>query len=318
MLDVSVIIPTYNSGKLVIRAIESILSQTLQPDEIIVVDDGSVDNTEMLLQEYIGVIKYLKQKNQGVSAARNYGIREASSTWVAFLDADDEWLPDKLKCQTDILLEHPELNWCSGLSQISINGICNIDPHTLKYLASINNNAILAFTDACKNGVFIHTNTIMIKKTLFSELGYFNESLKISEDRDLWWRISVRYPQIGFCSHAYSIHYHDSPESLLNSTKDRSQSFEVILESIKYAIELDTLESREFISYANDLAYNYLIRLNLKEIYISPSSILLSDNLLDIGLIKGLLLKIFRILPRKLSRLIANYLYRFSFLNNPS
>jgi len=95
---VSVIIPTYNRAHTLGRAIDSVLHQTRPADEIIIVDDGSTDKTAALLENYTGLI-HLEQTNAGVSTARNTGIAQASSSWIAFLDSDDEWLPSKLQHQ---------------------------------------------------------------------------------------------------------------------------------------------------------------------------------------------------------------------------
>ncbi|MBM2835200.1 MAG: glycosyl transferase [Candidatus Brocadiaceae bacterium] len=96
-VQVSVVIPTYNRAPYVIMAIESVLAQSYQDYEIIVVDDGSTDGTRDVLEPYRDRIRYMYQDNKGVSAARNTGIQESRGEWIAFLDSDDEWLPNKLE-----------------------------------------------------------------------------------------------------------------------------------------------------------------------------------------------------------------------------
>ena len=96
---VSVIIPCHNYGRFVTAAVESALSQTYQPVDVIVIDDGSTDDTPERLQAFGSRIRYIRQENQGVSAARNTGIRQSCGEWVAFLDADDFWHPQKLEAQ---------------------------------------------------------------------------------------------------------------------------------------------------------------------------------------------------------------------------
>jgi glycosyltransferase involved in cell wall biosynthesis len=113
-LSISAIIPTYNRASLVPRAINSVLAQTLPVDEVVVVDDGSVDNTREVVERYGPPVRYLYQRNQGLSAARNAGVRQATSTWVAFLDDDDEWLPDKTERQTAALRAAPDAVLCYG------------------------------------------------------------------------------------------------------------------------------------------------------------------------------------------------------------
>ena len=109
MAKVSVIIPTYNRAEYVTHAIDSVLAQTYTDYEIIVVDDGSADNTKDVLLPYMDRIRYIYQENAGLSAARNTGIKAAKGDWIAFLDSDDEWLPGKLAVQMRAVERHPQL-----------------------------------------------------------------------------------------------------------------------------------------------------------------------------------------------------------------
>ena len=104
---ITVIIPAYNSVKSIRRAIDSILAQTLKDYEIIVIDDGSTDGTGKIIKEYSNAVSYNYQENAGVCAARNAGIEKARGQWIAFLDHDDYWQPDKLERQMEILTENP-------------------------------------------------------------------------------------------------------------------------------------------------------------------------------------------------------------------
>ena len=104
-MKISVIIPTYNRKHTLNRAIHSVLSQTSQPREIIAVDDGSTDGTKEWLAKMYPAIRYIHQSNSGVSAARNVGIKTAQGDWLAFLDSDDEWLPQKLERQVAAVAE---------------------------------------------------------------------------------------------------------------------------------------------------------------------------------------------------------------------
>src|SRR5687768_199170 len=107
-MRVSVIIPTYNSGSLVVQAVEGVLAQTRQAEEVIVVDDGSTDDTAERLQQFGERIRVVRQANGGVATARNAGLRASSGDLVAFLDADDAWHPQKLERQIALLQQHPE------------------------------------------------------------------------------------------------------------------------------------------------------------------------------------------------------------------
>ncbi|MCD6393437.1 MAG: glycosyltransferase family 2 protein, partial [Planctomycetes bacterium] len=108
---ISVVIPAFNAEEYIGRAIDSVLAQTRQPDEIIVVDDGSTDNTAEVIKPYSPKVHYIHQENGGASVARNTGIEAATGQWLAFLDADDEWLPEKLSMQIEHLRCNSDLVW---------------------------------------------------------------------------------------------------------------------------------------------------------------------------------------------------------------
>src|SRR3989338_149331 len=109
MLKVSVIIPTYNRPQYLLLAIESVLKQTFQDFEIIVTGDGAPDSTRVMVEKYKDKVRFVNQEHMGISAARNNGIRYATGEWIAFLDDDDIWLPEKLKRQIDAIERHPEI-----------------------------------------------------------------------------------------------------------------------------------------------------------------------------------------------------------------
>ncbi len=112
-MNISVVIPTFNRSHTLKRAINSVMQQSLQVDEIIVVDDGSTDDTYHLMRKYPDV-HYIQQENAGVSAARNSGIHHAHGDWVALLDSDDEWKEKKIELQTDMLISNPSYRLCHG------------------------------------------------------------------------------------------------------------------------------------------------------------------------------------------------------------
>jgi glycosyltransferase involved in cell wall biosynthesis len=121
---VSVVIPSYNSAHHISETLESVFSQSYRPHEIIVVDDGSTDDTRAVLEKYSDRIIYVYQKNAGEPAARNTGIRRASGEFIAFLDADDLWLPNKLTLQMDYFEKHPEVDLVyTDMKQFNENGI---------------------------------------------------------------------------------------------------------------------------------------------------------------------------------------------------
>jgi len=183
---ISVIIPVYNREKLIKRAVESVLNQTLPPGEIIVVDDGSSDLTAQTLKLYKDKIKIITTKNRGVSHARNIGTRHSSSRWITFLDSDDEWHERKLELQYSFHQENPQILFSHTLEKWVKNGktIKQKKHHKKPYGWCFDEN--ISF---CK----IAPSSVMIDRSVFEKLGYFDENLKVCEDYDLWLRILKEY-----------------------------------------------------------------------------------------------------------------------------
>lgn len=184
-MKITAIIPTYNRAILVSDAINSVLNQTYNIDEIIVVDDGSTDNTQDILKKIHG-IKIIKTKNLGVSHARNMGIRNAKNDWLAFLDSDDIWLKDKIEKQ--VLLHDKEVNLMfSHTSEKWIR-----DGKEIKYPNSLKKpqgECFLQNISTCK----IAASSVLINKNIFDTVGLFDESLRVCEDYDMWLRILHDY-----------------------------------------------------------------------------------------------------------------------------
>jgi len=184
---VSVIIPTYNRGWIVKEAIDSVLEQDFPDYELIVVDDGSVDNTAAILKAYRKKITVLRQDNQGVSAARNHGIAAASGRLISFLDSDDLWLPPKLSIQVKFFNDHPEAVINQTQERWVRNGVrVNPKQRHHKFSGMIFERSLAL--------CLVSPSAVMIKKRLFKTVGFFDENLPACEDYDLWLRISCRYP----------------------------------------------------------------------------------------------------------------------------
>jgi glycosyltransferase involved in cell wall biosynthesis len=184
---VSVIIPTYNRRDFLREAVESVLSQTYSPVEIIVVDDGSTDDTPVLLDAYHGRIKVLRQSNHGVSAARNLGIRYAQGAFIALLDSDDYWQPDKLALQIEYFDTHPEALICQTEEIWMRNGVRVNPGHRHKKQDGRIFEPSLALC-------LISPSAVMMHNALLEEVGLFDESLPACEDYDLWLRVTCKYP----------------------------------------------------------------------------------------------------------------------------
>ncbi len=186
-LRVSVIIPTYNRGWIIKEAIDSVLSQDYRDFELIVVDDGSTDNTDDILNSYREDIIVFRQKNQGVSAARNRGLAEASGRFIAFLDSDDLWLPQKLSRQVEFFNKNPDAQICQTEETWIRKGV-RVNPkkrHKKPWGMIFEPSLALCL---------VSPSAVMIRRSLFEKVGGFDETLPACEDYDLWLRISCRYP----------------------------------------------------------------------------------------------------------------------------
>jgi len=188
MTCVSIIIPTFNRASKVARAISSVLSQTISDYEIIVVDDGSTDRTSLALTSFGSHIRVITHFEQlGVSAARNTGVKSTRSPFIAFLDSDDYWLPEKLAVQLSFFLEHPEAVACQTQEKWIRNGLLvNPKKKHLKPSGDI-------FSQSLKL-CLVSPSAVMLKRSLMEEVGLFDETFPCCEDYDLWLRVTCRYP----------------------------------------------------------------------------------------------------------------------------
>lgn len=188
MAIISVIIPTFNRADKVVRAISSVLDQTFTDFETIVVDDGSTDGTKDAVARFDGRITYIKHPlNLGVSAARNTGIRKSTGEFIAFLDSDDWWLPEKLQVQMGFFDSHPRAV-ALQTEEIWIRNGRRVNPK-IKHLKPSGD----IFEPSIKL-CLVSPSAVMIKRCLLEEVGLFDENLPACEDYDLWLRISCRYP----------------------------------------------------------------------------------------------------------------------------
>ena len=184
---ISVVIPSYNYGRFVTQAVDSALAQTYHNIEVIVVDDGSTDDTRVRLQPYEGRIRYVYQENQGLSAARNTGIRHAAGQWVAFLDSDDLWHPQKLAIQMRAVAHKPDVSLiatgnCEELPKSWSDGTETAEPSCVP----------ITLADLMIKSHFSPSSVLLRKDCLIWEAP-FDTSLRSVEDRDLWIRIAANH-----------------------------------------------------------------------------------------------------------------------------
>jgi glycosyltransferase involved in cell wall biosynthesis len=185
---VSVIIPTYNRSDRVPTAVASVLRQTFRDMEVLVVDDGSSDGTHEALQPFEDRILVLRHdRNRGVSAARNTGIRASTAPLVAFLDSDDRWLPGKLEAQVRFFRDHPQAVACQT-REVWIRHGRRVNPARRHLKPS--GDVFLPSLERC----LVSPSAVMLRRPLLEEVGLFDETLPVCEDYDLWLRIGCRYP----------------------------------------------------------------------------------------------------------------------------
>ncbi len=182
-MQITVIIPTYNRYKFLKRALSSVFAQNFLAKEVIVVDDGSSDQTFQIQNDFPSV-KYIYQKNSGVSSARNLGIKNAANDWVAFLDSDDTWDEKKLAFQVEfhkknpaILISYTDEKWIRDLKEVKI-------PKKFKKFGGY-------IFQECLSHCIIAPSSTLIHKKLLDDVGLFNENLEVCEDYDLWLRIAL-------------------------------------------------------------------------------------------------------------------------------
>ncbi len=184
---VSVIIPTYNRAWILKEAIDSVLAQDFKDFELIVVDDGSSDDTEQILDAYKRDLVVIRQPNRGVSGARNRGIAAAGGQLIAFLDSDDLWLPGKLSTQVAFFDSNPSAV-INQTQEIWIRNGVRVNPKIRhhKFSGMIFERSLAL--------CLVSPSAVMMRRSLFDEVGLFDEDLPACEDYDLWLRISWRYP----------------------------------------------------------------------------------------------------------------------------
>ena len=204
----SVVIPVYNGERFIGAAIESVLAQTYKALEIIVIDDGSSDNSRNIVQRYSEriCISYVRQENKGPSASRNHGASLARGDWLAFLDADDLWYPNKLQTQRDCIAEHPDavLFWCD-MSNIDEAGLARRDSRGRDPLAQI----------VFNRPVCPLPSAVVMRKSTFALTSGFNTMLRCYEDVEYFFRLASAFPVMYIPEKLYAYRKYDKQPDYL-------------------------------------------------------------------------------------------------------
>lgn len=186
---ISVIIPTFNNAQFIEEAVQSVLGQSYRNLEIIVVDDGSTDNTRDVLRKYKNDITYLSQNNRGPSSARNYGARTARADHIAFLDADDVWFPEKLEAQMELMFRNPTVGWV-GCGAYTTDSAGRIEK---QYIPAKYQTRQEFLKDLQSRKLSFNPSIVLVKRECMDRVGGFNDALHYGEDWDLWLRIAKHY-----------------------------------------------------------------------------------------------------------------------------
>jgi len=250
MPSVTVIIPTYNRSGILKIAVESVLNQTWQDFELIVVDDGSTDDTaEMIAVHYSKRVRYIQQENRGPAAARNTGIDAASHGLIAFLDSDDRFDKKKLAIQVAAMHQAPEF-LVSHTQEIWFRRGMFLNQK--KKHRKENGYIFERCLELCAVGM----STIMVRKKLFDEVGTFDERLPCCEDYDLWLRASVRHPFL-LVDHPLTIKEGGRPDQL--SWQHRVGMDRLRIYSIRNLMESGKLQGEQLSMAARELVRKCLI-----------------------------------------------------------
>jgi len=185
---VSVITPTYNRSEFIEETVKSVLGQTMEDFEFLIIDDGSYDDTKSVLDSYLADdrIRYFYQENQGQSVARNIGLKNSRGRFICFIDSDNVWLPDKLAVQISMMQDNPSVDVIYGdcilidkqSREVGVKNIRRYSGHIAPQMLK----------DNC-----VSMNTAMARRQCFDELGGMNGKRRVADDYDLWLRFSAKY-----------------------------------------------------------------------------------------------------------------------------
>ena len=212
MATVDIIIPAFNAARFLPFSLQSVVSQTFDDWRILLVDDGSTDNTTEAVAPFLdrlgSKIRYIKQENRGLPAARNTAIRASTAEFLALLDADDVWLPCRLSESLKILVERPQVGLVYGL----ITGIDQENRPGITWLGNLSDADGHIAPQIYMRKVDLPCPTITFRRKCVDEVGFFDETMRATEDRDLWLRIALRY-EVGFVPKVLA-YYRLSPNSM--------------------------------------------------------------------------------------------------------
>jgi len=263
-VDISVLIPAYNAEGTLCRAIDSVLHQTVPVAEIVLVDDGSTDGTAQVVQKYGAPIRYFYYENAGLAVTRNRGIDQAKSEWIAFLDADDEWLPHWVSVQENILKNCPHLMWSCCNYELAGNGVfLKKQSHEIA-----NFSGVVRYFDVRARGLGMATPGFLIRRNVFDEVGMFKPEMRSGQDDDMWERIAMRYPYIGYSSDICWRYWQDNVNRITRTKRPRDLHVKNICKNALLAQSLGQEVREAYYPWGRKRAMNYILLAAAKKIQV--------------------------------------------------
>lgn len=214
-ITISAVIPCYNSSRTLERAVASVLNQTHPVDEIIVADDGSTDGSWALIGRLGPRVKGVRRTNGGPAAARNTGTQAATSKWIAYLDSDDEWLPEKIARQVAVVSANPGIRWCA--TNMVVVHADREEPFAMPDAAARQIDAHACFDDYLDAQgwcVPVQPSAVLIEADLVRSVGGWDEALVGPEDLFLWYNLALVAPKLGYVREHCIRYYDDAPSSV--------------------------------------------------------------------------------------------------------
>ena len=223
MKKVSVVIPAYNNADLTVQTVESVLNQTYKNIEVIVVDDGSTDNTGERLVSYADRIKYVHKKNGGASSARNLGIRLATGEYIGLLDCDDMYLPQKIEKSVDYLERNPDFSFIHTPGRF-----IDKEGKPSRTYPFFKRRQVGWIAKRLLSRSYICNSTVVVRKACFEKVGFFDESIFIPADWDMWLRLAENY-KAGYIDEPLTL-YRESGRYTLTHLEQSKREGLVVLE----------------------------------------------------------------------------------------
>lgn len=259
---VSIIIPSYNTAKLIAACLDSILAQTYTDYEAIVVNDGSPDTPELekVLAPYLSRIVYIKQENKRAAGARNNAIRQARGEFVAFLDSDDSWRPNHLALQMEMIAKDPSLDL------VYANGLLVSTDHQREFMDQCPSHGEATFQALIMERCQILISTVVARRQILLDAGLFDEKLQRCDDYDMWVRAAFHGAKIGYGRTVQANFAVGRPGSLSESEVKMREAYWNILEKFKKTLPLNDADRAVVNQRASEIRAFYLVALGKNHI----------------------------------------------------